>query len=90
MVMQQTGSNLLEEARWSIVPFFIYTFCRVNVKKKFRQSNEIRSIFLFSKEIKLSQFTDDTNVFLCDDLESVENSLRSVNSFGDNSGLTKY
>ena len=43
-------------------------------------------ISLFSKEIKLSQFADDTNR-LCADLESVENSLRSVNSFGDISGL---
>ena len=47
-------------------------------------NNDIRGISLFSKEIKLSQFADDTNL-LC--AESVENSLRSVNSFGDISGL---
>ena len=56
------------------------------MSNKIRQSNDIMGISLFSKEIKLSQFADDTNR-LCADLESVENSLRSVNSFGDISGL---
>ena len=56
------------------------------MSNKIRQSNDIMGISLFSKEIKLSQFADDTNL-LCADLESVENSLRSVNSFGDISGL---
>ena len=65
---------------------FLFMLSADLMSNKIRQSNDITGISLFSKEIKLSQFADDTNL-LCADLESVENSLRSVNSFGDISGL---
>ena len=65
---------------------FLFILSAELMSNKIRRSNDIRGISLFSKEIKLSQFADDTYL-LCTDLEAVENSLRSVNSFGDISGL---
>ena len=40
----------------------------------------------FGSEIKLSQFTDDTNLF-CADVASAEQALETINAFGNFSGL---
>ena len=53
---------------------------------KIRQNTTVKGIKLFEREIKLSQFADDTNLF-CADLNSVENALCIVRDFGKNTGL---
>ena len=53
---------------------------------KIRQNTTVKGIKLFEREIKLSQFADDTNLF-CADLNSVENALCIVRDFGKNAGL---
>ena len=44
---------------------------------KIRQSIHFKGISVFEKEIKVSQFTDDTNLF-CADLSSVEKGLQII------------
>ena len=51
-----------------------------------RQSHLVKGVFLFRKEIKLSQLADDTNL-VCSDLLSVENPLQILDDFGDISDL---
>ena len=46
----------------------------------------IRGITVFQKELKLSQFADDTTL-LCNDCNSVNRAITVVNSFGNLSGL---
>ena len=56
------------------------------LSNKIRQNSTIKGIRIFGSEIKLSQFADDTNLF-CADVASVEQSLETVNTFGNFSGL---
>ena len=56
------------------------------LSNKVRQNSTIKGIRIFGSEIKLSQFADDTNLF-CADVASVEQSLETVNTFGNFSGL---
>ncbi|KAL9975892.1 hypothetical protein ACROYT_G013109 [Oculina patagonica] len=56
------------------------------MSNKIRQSSEVLGISLLNREIKLSQFADDTNLF-CADLTSVKKGLDIIASFGDISGL---
>ena len=56
------------------------------MSNKIRQSIDFKGISLFKKEIKVSQFADDTNLF-CADLSSVEKGLQIVADFGKISGL---
>jgi len=53
---------------------------------KIRQDNSICSIFIFRKELKISQFADDTSL-ICSNLISVENALFILNELGILSGL---
>jgi len=53
---------------------------------KIRQDNSICVIFLFHKELKSSQFADDTSL-ICSNLISVQNALLILNQFGITSGL---
>ena len=53
---------------------------------KIRQSSDFKGISMFGKEIKISQFADDTNL-LCADIFSVEKGLQIVVDFGEISGL---
>ena len=51
-----------------------------------RQNSIIKGIRIFGSEIKLSQFADDTNLF-CADVASAEQALKTMNAFGNFSGL---
>jgi len=56
------------------------------LSNKIRQDPSIKGIKIFGNEIKVSQFTDDTNL-LSADLTSTENVLRTVRKFGVLAGL---
>ena len=53
---------------------------------KIRQSSDFNGISMFGKEIKISQFADDSNL-LCADIFSVKKGLQIVVDFGGISGL---
>ena len=53
---------------------------------KIRQYSAVKGISKFEREIKISQFADDTNL-LCLDLSSVEKGLQITVDFGEISGL---
>ena len=53
---------------------------------KIRQDKEIQGIQIFKKEIKISQFADDTSL-LCNSCKSVQRAIQVLNDFGDVSGL---
>ena len=54
---------------------------------KIRKDKEIEGIRIFKKEIKISQFADDTSL-LCSSCKSVQRAIEVLNDFGDVSGLT--
>ena len=56
------------------------------LKHKIRQDPEFKGIKMFGDEIKLSLFTDDTNLFSAD-LASVRRGLEIVEEFGKIAGL---
>ena len=56
------------------------------LSNKIRQDPSIKGIKIFGNKIKVSQFTDDTNL-LSADLTSTENVLRTVRKFGVLAGL---
>ena len=51
-----------------------------------KQDKTIKEIKVFQKELKLSQFADDTTL-LCNDCNSVNRAITVLNSFGNLSGL---
>ena len=51
------------------------------LSNKIRLSNEVKGIAMFNMEIKLSQFSDNTNL-LCSDIISMKNTLMILESFG--------
>ena len=53
------------------------------LSNKIRQEPNVRGIKVFGKEIKLSQFADDTTLFNAD-IESLERALKIVGDFGRN------
>ena len=53
---------------------------------KIRQDQEIQGINIFGKELKLSQFADDTTLFISN-CNSVEKAITILENFGDISGL---
>ena len=59
---------------------------RRTMSMKIRQSSVVKGISIFEREIKISQFADDTNL-LCLDLSSVEKGLQIAVDFGEISGL---
>ena len=54
---------------------------------KIRQDSNVRGIKMFGREVKLSQFADDTTLFNAD-LESLELALKIVGDFGKTAGLS--
>lgn len=57
------------------------------LSKRIRQDSNVRGIKVFGKEIKLSQFADDTTLFNAD-IESLEMALKIVGNFGKIAGLS--
>ena len=57
------------------------------LSNKIRQESNVRGIKVFGKEIKLSQFADDTTLFNAD-IESLERALKIVGDFGRIAGLS--
>jgi len=53
---------------------------------KIRQSSVVKEISILEREIKISQFLDDTNL-LCFDLSSAEKGLQIAVELGEISGL---
>ena len=53
----------------------------------FRKNEKIRGITVKAKNIKLSQYADDTTLILDGSIESLEESLRRLDLFGEVSGL---
>ena len=51
------------------------------LSNKIRQESNVRGIKVFGKEIKLSQFADDTTLFNAD-IKSLEKALKIVGDFG--------
>ena len=65
---------------------FLFILSAELLANKIRQDPKIEGIKILEKEIKLSQFADDTNLF-CADLEAVKEALKLVDEFGRLSGL---
>ena len=65
---------------------FLFILSAELMSIKIRHDSGVKGINLFGKEIKLSQFADDTNLF-CADLISVEKALNLVNDLGRMAGL---
>ena len=57
------------------------------LSNKIRQESNVRGIKVFGKEIKLSQFADDTTLFNAD-IESLERALKIIGDFGRIAGLS--
>ena len=70
-------------------PLFPYLFILSAevLSNKIRQESNVRGIKVFGKEIKLSQFADDTTLFNAD-IESLERALKIVGDFGRIAGLS--
>lgn len=65
---------------------YLFILTAEPMSNKIRQSIDFKGISVFEKEIKVSQFADDTNLF-CANLSSVEKGLQIVAEFGAISGL---
>ena len=65
---------------------YLFILSEEILASKIRQDNSICGVFIFHKELKISQFVDDTS-FTCSDLISVQNALLILNEFGILSGL---
>ena len=59
------------------------------LSNKIRQESNVRGIKVFGKEIKLSQFADDTTLFNAD-IESLEKALKIVEDFRRIAGLSLH
>ena len=65
---------------------YLFILTAEMLSNKIRQNSIIKGIRVFGSEVKLSQFADDTNLF-CADVASVEQALKTMNAFGNFSGL---
>ena len=65
---------------------YLFILAAELMSMKIRQSSAVKGISIFEREIKISQFADDTNL-LCFDLSSVEKGLQIAVDFGEISGL---
>ena len=65
---------------------YLFILAAELMSMKICQSSAVKGISIFEREIKISQFVDDTNL-LCLDLSSVEKGLQIAVDFGEISGL---
>ena len=65
---------------------YLYILLAEVLAAKMRQDKSVQGVKLFKKEIKLSQFADDTSL-ICNSLTSVENALAILDEFSIISGL---
>ncbi|KAL9969998.1 hypothetical protein ACROYT_G022296 [Oculina patagonica] len=65
---------------------YLYILVAEILAAKIRHDKTVQGVQLFNKEIKLSQFADDTSL-ICKNVTSVENALAILDDFGVISGL---
>ena len=66
---------------------YLFTLSAEIRSNEIRQNIDITGISFFGKEVKISQFANDTNLF-CANVASVENALKTVQRFSSISGLS--
>ena len=66
---------------------YIFLLCGEILAHMIRQNDEIRGYFVFNKEIKISQYADDTSLFLDGSKESFEMCIHTVLEYAKYSGL---
>ena len=73
-------------SRYPISPY-LFSLCAQILGIAIRQSKDIKSFCYKGKEIKLSQYADDTHILFDDCQKSVRNTVNLLNNFTKNSGL---
>ena len=66
---------------------YLFILCAEILGQMIRENNNIRGIEINRTEHKLSQFADDTEIFLKGDSKSFEETIITINKFGNFSGL---
>ena len=66
---------------------YLFILCAEILGQMIRENNNIRGIEINGTEHKLSQFADDTEIFLKGDAKSFEETIITINKFGTFSGL---
>jgi len=66
---------------------YLFLLCSEILAHMIRQKKEIKGYILFDKEIKISQFADDTTLFLDGSQESFEYCIRTILEYTKYSGL---
>ena len=66
---------------------YLFVLSVETLAKAIRESKNIKSILVNQKEIKISQYADDTTLTLDGSKKSLEASLNVLDKFGDVSGL---
>ena len=66
---------------------YIFIFCAEILATMIRQNEQIKGINIQNTEFKLSQYADDTEVFLNGEKSSFEATINTINEFGNFSGL---
>ena len=66
---------------------YIFIFCAEILRKMIRNNNDIRGIIIDNKEYKISQYADDTQIFLNGSENSLREALDVLQKFYEISGL---
>ena len=66
---------------------YIFLLCSEILAHMIRQNKDIKGYFVFEKEIKISQYADDTSLFLDGSQKSFETCVHTVMEYAKYSGL---